>query len=186
MMKNRFILIIGSLLLSAIFLGSCEQADGDRDYGYGYVLMPQSQRIEGFNPVPSGGGKYTYNFAVEDGVLKIFLGVLRSGKIANAAFTVDVTVNGDKAQRFVTSFESAQLMPTSMFTIPNQVSVASNSNQAAFRLEIPVAELKKTAYDGKKLVTCVELSNPSQFTLSEDAFSTIVVVDVNAIRNFFD
>lgn len=185
-MKNRFITIISSLAAAVLLLSGCQQADGDRDFGYGYVMMPQSQRVEGYYAVPSGGGDYTYNFKVEEGVLKIFLGVLRSGKIADKGFSVGIVNNENEAQRFVNTVESAIIMPAGMFTVPANISVPADSNQATFYMEIAVQDIMKADYDGKKLVACIELSNPTNYTLSHDAFSTIVVMDINAIRKYLD
>jgi len=170
----------------------CEKGDGDKDYGYPYVLMPQAQRLEGYYAVPGGGEERTYNFRVEEKKVLVFMGVLRSGKVANGAFSVDITVNDTPAEDFIydqdalenPAVPNAELMPLSFFTLPDKVSVSGDSNQGHFYLEISVSELLKAQYDDKNFVLCVELKNPTKFKLSRDSFRTVVVLDVNAIREF--
>ena len=77
-------------------LASCAKGDGDKDYGVEKVYIPQAMIDGGITNVynvPSGGGEYTYNFSVEEETVEVYLGVLRSGKQAGEAFTVDVVVN---------------------------------------------------------------------------------------------
>lgn len=86
-------------ILFAIFsvcvlaLTSCAEGDGDKDYGLMKIYMPQAMAGGGIGNiynVPSGGGEYTYNFEADGDNINVFLGVMRSGKAAGEAFTVDI------------------------------------------------------------------------------------------------
>lgn len=179
-MRTLFVLFAMSTLL----LSSCGKGDGEQDYGYGYVMMPQSQRIESYYAVPSGGGEYTYNFKIEEGKIKVFLGVLRSGNVKDEAFSVDIVVDKNQAQNYVNKTANAELMPEGLYTFPDRADIAGDSNQAAFYLEIETGAIVEGDYDGKKLVVCIALANPTKFELARDYSSTMVVLNVDEIKKF--
>ena len=80
-------------VISLFALVSCAKGDGDKDYGVEKVYIPQAMADGGISNVynvPSGEGEYTYNFAIEAETVEVFLGVMRSGKQAGQAFSVDV------------------------------------------------------------------------------------------------
>lgn len=185
-MKAKFIIYaIAALAVTFGFLG-CEESDGDKEYGFGKVYMPQATRGDYYS-VPSGGGEYTYNFNVENGKLNVFLGVLRAGKIANAAYSVTVGIDQTAAQTFISkgTVANAMLMPSSIYTIPTSVSVPADKSGETFYLSIDVATLQQAAYDNKQLVLCVNISNPTKFEIADDNTNTMVVINVNAIRGHF-
>ena len=105
-MKNKLILLIAFLCTCAF--AACE-GDGDADYGFGKVYMPQAVSTGGLNnsyAVPSGGGDYTYNFRVENGTVRIILGVIRSGKLSDKkGYTVDVYTSAEDTAAAVSSAE---------------------------------------------------------------------------------
>lgn len=183
-MKRSILFLIAFCLAATTFAG-CGTGDGDKDYGYPYVLMPQAQRLEGYYAVP-GGVDRTYNFRVEDGKIKVFLGVLRSGKVANEAFSVSVDTNGTFADDFIYDriVPEAEPMPASIYTLPSSVNVPAGTDQAEFYLDVDADAVLEPEYDGKNLVLCIELKNPTVFKLSRESFYTIVVLDVDAIREF--
>lgn len=89
--KNNAIVWIG-ILFSVLVVTSCNKSEIDTDQGFAYIYMPQAASTGGVDStyaVPSGGGVSTYNFKVENGRLNITLGVLRSGKLSNASFSVE-------------------------------------------------------------------------------------------------
>lgn len=185
---KKAIIYIGAAFAAILSLAltGCETGDGDREYGYAYVMMPQSQRLEGYYPVPGGSEEFTRNFRVENGNVLVFMGVMRSGKVANKAFSVDIVTNDTAVGDFIYDgiVPGSEQMPEELYTLPEKVDVASDDNDAQFYLELSGEELMKPALDGKNLLLCVELANPTQFKLSRDTFRTMVVVDVDAIRTF--
>lgn len=170
----------------------CQEGDGNLDYGFGYVYIPQATVSGGLNNhyrIPSGAGSDTYNFREESGKLNIILGVTRSGKISNAAgFTVDVVVSSTLTQEAVSSgsIANAVALPSSMYEISDKVTVNPGSNYAAFYLSVNINALMDSMYNGKNLVLAVGISNPTKFELSEKNTVVLVVIDVNAVRLLLD
>lgn len=169
-------------VISLFALASCAKGDGDLDYGIEKVYIPQSMSDGGITNVynvPAGGGEYTYNYSVEEATVEVFLGVLRSGKQAGEAFTVDVVVNTAATASKATEL-GAEAMSSSLYTLPSQVKVDAGTNSTNFTLNLDKAALKAKA--GKKLVLCVGLANPSRYELSEKASEVTVLVDVDALN----
>jgi len=183
--NNRFVLAI--LMFCSVIMAGCEEGDGDADYGFGYVYMPQATVSGGLNnhyPVPSGGGISTYNFIEKDGKVNIFLSVLRSGKISGAAgFTVDVAVSQAETERIISSGEVSNgiVMPSGMYELPNKVTVEPGKDAATFYLSLDVEQLSHYTYIGKELVLVVGINNPTHYELSDENTSTVVIVDVDAL-----
>ena len=163
-------------------LASCAKGDGDKDYGVEKVYIPQAMAngsTANVYNVPSGGGEYTYNFSVEEETVEVYLGVLRSGKQAGEAFTVDVVVNSTTTASQATALK-AEAMPASLYTLPENVKVDAGTNSTLFSLSLNKAALKAQA--GKKLVLCVGLANPSKYELSEKGAEVTVLVNVDALK----
>ncbi len=186
-MKN-LILYLSAACISLFALAGCEKGAGDREYGYPYLLMPQAQRIEGYYAVPGGSEERTRNFRVEEGKVLVFLGVLRSGKVADKAFSVDIVVNDTPAGDFIYDniVPNSIPMPGTVYTLPEKVDVPDGSYNKTFYLELDAVELQKPEYDDKCLVLCVELANPTQYRLARSGYRTVVAVTVGEIRKFLE
>ena len=171
------------MLFSAVcgFLG-CE-GDGDKSYGFEQIYMPQAARGEYFK-VPDGGGEYTHNFVVEDGELKIILCVSRAGSSPYGSYSVNISVDDDATDDFVSRDPTRMVMPNSIYYLPSEVTVTGLSAGGMFYLVIPTSDLNKAAYNNKILVLCVRIDNPTAYELAEDNSMTTVVVDVRQIRDF--
>ncbi|MCL2512017.1 MAG: DUF1735 domain-containing protein [Bacteroidales bacterium] len=175
-----------------MILAGCKEGDGEADYGFGYVYMPQASftGVDNHYPVPSGNGINTYNFVVSEGKdkLNIILGVSRSGKITNAGgFSVNVRVSPAETDEVIVSgeIENAMALPSGMYQMPDLVTVEAGKNSASFYLSVDVNQLKNNTYDGSNLVLAVEISNPTNnFELAEMNTSVVVVIDVDAIQEF--
>lgn len=169
-------------VISLFALASCAKGDGDKDYGVEKVYIPQSMADGGITNiynVPSGDGEYTYNFSVEEETVEVFLGVIRSGKQAGEAFSVDVVVN-DETTAAKAAELGAEVMDPGIYTLPSSVSVAAGTNSKTFHLSLSKAGLKANA--GKKLVLCIALASPTRYELSEKASEVTVLVDVDALK----
>lgn len=169
-------------VISLFALASCAKGDGDKEYGVEKVYIPQSMADGGITNiynVPSGEGVYTYNFSIEDETVEVFLGVLRSGKQAGKAFSVNIVVN-DETTAAQAEKNGAEVMPAGLYTLPEQVDVAAGTNGKTFHLSLDKAGLKENA--GKKLVLCIALVNPTKYELSEKASEVTVLVDVDALN----
>ena len=179
-MRKIIFSVISVICLFA--LASCAKGDGDKDYGVEKVYIPQSMTDGGITnvyKVPSGEGEYTYNFAIENETVEVFLGVMRSGKQSGQAFTVEVVVN-DEASAAMAAKYGAEVMGADLYTLPESVSVDAGSNSKTFHLSLNKAALKEKA--DKKLVLCVGIVNCTAYEISEKAAEVTVLVDVNALN----
>jgi hypothetical protein len=182
-MNNMRKIIFSLMSVICLFaLSSCAKGDGDKDYGVEKVYIPQAMADGGITNVynvPSGEGEYTYNFAIKEETVEVFLGVLRSGKQAGQAFSVDVVVN-DETSATQAAKLGAEVMNAGMYTLPEKVSVAAGTNSKTFNLSLNKAALKEQA--GKKLVLCVGLANCTAYEISEKAAEVTVLVNVDALN----
>ncbi|MCL1934644.1 MAG: hypothetical protein FWF53_12630 [Candidatus Azobacteroides sp.] len=185
---KKIALIIIAVLFLAGFSG-CENGEGTDDYGFAYIYMPQATGSGGLNNnyyVPSGDSTYTYNFKIDadKNELQILLGVLRSGDLSNAAYSVDIIARTDTTAQIISDglVENGMIFPASLYSLPQKVEVAANESGAGFYMAVPVEALKNDSYTDKKLVLTVGLANPSRFELSATNTNTVVILDVNAIR----
>lgn len=185
-MKPYRILSLFTLgLFFAITITSCEKSDGELDYGYENIYIPQSL-LTGSNlnyNIPSGLDSASRNYKLDNNKVNIILGVLKSGTKAAKAFTVDLKSRQDT----VTSILAANLinngvvLPESMYTIPEKVEVTSGNSGQTFYLSVD-ATLLKANYAGKKAVAAFELTNPSRYNLNQKNNKVVVIIDVNALN----
>ncbi|MFT4222107.1 hypothetical protein [Dysgonomonas sp.] len=187
-MKTKIFYIIAALFFAIGFV-ACNDGDGDADYGFGYIYMPQATISGGLNNnyyVPSGSGEYTYNFKVDltTNKVKVILGVLRSGDIGNSAYSVDIVSRTDTTNQIIVSgaISNALILPASLYSLPNSVSVSGSESGTSFYMEIPIDALKMDQYTDKNLVMTVGLANPTAFQLSPKNTSTVVIINVNSLR----
>lgn len=181
-MKNKLILLLAFVCTCAFT--ACE-GDGDADYGFGKVYMPQAVSTGGLNnsyAVPSGGGSYTYNFRVENGTVRIILGVTRSGKLSDKkGYAVDVYTSAEDTATAVAAY-GGEAMPEGLYSLPAAVVVPNGKTGETFYLDIPVLAISRSEYAGKKLVLSVGIRNPSAYELSDTAGKTAVIVNVDALK----
>jgi hypothetical protein len=177
-MNMKKAILYACALLTLVSTG-CDKGDGDKEYGYAYVMMPQSQRLEGYYNVPGGSEKNTRNYIVEEDKVLVCLGVLRSGNVADEAFSVELTTPETPVGDFIYDgiIPGAEAMPASLYTLPSKVDVASGSNASEFYMELDRAQLAGNA--GKTFVLCIELANPTRYKLAREAYRTMVVVRVD-------
>ena len=188
-MKKIVFLAVSVLFFVGFF--ACDKGDGMDDYGFAFIYMPQATVSGGLDNnyyVPSGDGVYTYNFKIDAGKkeLQILLGVLRSGDLPNAAYSVEIVARMDTTNQIIAEgwVEGGMVFPSTMYSLPQKVEVAANRKGESFYMTIPVEALKEDSYTDKKLVLTVGLAHPSRFELSATNTSTVVVLDVNAIRGY--
>jgi hypothetical protein len=189
MIKKIIFIAAAGLLLAGFF--SCEKGDNLDDYGFACIYMPQATVSGGLNNnyyVPSGDGVYTYNFKIDasKGELQILLGVLRSGDLSNSAYSVDIVARMDTTNQILSNglVEGGMIFPSNMYSLPKKVEVAANKSGEGFYMTVPINALKSDNYTDKKLVLTVGLANPSLFELSDKNTKTVVILDVNAIREY--
>lgn len=177
-----------ALMLFATGFMACDGGDGDAEYGFAYLYMPQATSgggLENNYYVPSGGGSLTANYKIKDQKLEIMLGVLRSGQLSNSAFSVDIISRADTTAQIVASgiIPNAVVLKDEQFTLPSKVNVSSDKSGETFYMSVPMDVVKRPEYTGKKLIATVAITNPTQYQLNAKKASTVVIVDVDAIRN---
>jgi hypothetical protein len=188
-MKSKIYKTILTVAFLAWGLTACENGDGNSEYGIPVLYMPQAMSGGGMDntyAVPSGDGEFTYNFKIDMSrkQLDIILGVLRSGLLSNSPYTVDVISSWDTTLQIAQSgsIENAVVMPEEIFTIPSQVSVPGDKSGETFYLSVSLDALERNEYTGKNLMIIIGLANPSRYELHAQKASTVVVVNVDAIR----
>lgn len=187
---RKIILLTVTVLFLAGF-SACDKNAGSADYGFAYIYMPQATGSGGLDNnyyVPSGEGAYTYNFKIDsvNNELQILLGVLRSGNLPNAAYSVDVVARTDTTESILIDglVENGMIFPSGMYSLPQTVNVSKDESGASFYMTIPTGALKDDSYTDKNLVLTVGLTNPSQFKLSDTNTNTVIILNVDAIRKF--
>jgi len=198
-MRKIVYIIVGFVFLLGLF--ACEKGAGSADYGFAYIYMPQATVSGGLNNnyyVPSGDGVYTYNFKIDsvNNNLLILLGVLRSGDLPNKAYSVSVVAQTDTTKSILYDglIENGMLFPSWMYSLPARVDVPGDKSGASFYMTVPIEELKDNVYTDKKLVLTVGIdylennieinTMPLEYELSATNTSTVVILDVDAIRAF--
>lgn len=187
-MKHFKFILIALISLPFISCG-CTKGDSDLDYGEGYVYIAQALSSGGLNnvlTVPSGWGTDTWNFRLEDETVKVFLSVVRSGKLeVEKGFTVDVAAVLDEAQASIDGgiVENAVLLSGEEYSFPSSVTVPDGEDYGTFYLEVPYTVVLNPDYAGKNLVAAVSISNPTAYTLSESNTSVVVAINVDGISS---
>lgn len=184
LIKIKPYIFIIVLCATGFVLGGCKK--DTLTYGEAFIYMPQATQSGGVNNqylVPSGGGDMTRNFRMNNGKVEIMLGVSRSSTLPSEEFTVDVVVRDDETNSFVSS--GAIALPAGSYSLPSRVTVTS-SNEATFYLSVDSAMLiSDLAYSGQKMVLAVGIDNPTKYKLSENNILTMVIIDIDAIRDHY-
>jgi hypothetical protein len=156
--------------------------------------MPQATITGGSNlnyVVPAGRDTFTYNYRIDtkNKVVNIPLGVTRSGKQAGDGFSVTVSSRADTVNTLIgnglikvapNATKTVVLLPTTAYTLPSIVSVASGQYLTSFNLSIDIATLK--TYAGKKVALCVQISNATAYTINTAISKVIIIIDVDTLN----
>lgn len=174
------------LLCCVLFLPGCKKGDGEKDFGLAYIYMPQALATDGVNnhyAVPAGQGSLTHNYIIEDGKLKVILGVLLSGSAKSSGFSVDVVPMTTQTEDVINAgtIAGAMLLPAGAYTLPETVSVGKGSNSNAFYLAVDLETIEDQAYAGKKFLLQVGIANPTKYDLNHTNTSVMVIIDADKI-----
>ena len=181
-------------LMATIVLVGCEKNDSETPFGDSVIYIPQATVGNGQNQiymVPSGKDKNTYNFRVDTlgKIVKVFLGVTRSGLDTYKAYSVDVSTRTDTIATLIanglinppsTTILPVEVLPLTDYNLPTTVSVIDGKYSEGFYLAIKLDALK--TYAGKKVALCVVISNPTNYTLSTVNNKVIILIDVDALK----
>jgi len=181
-------------VMAMIVLVGCEKNDSETPFGDSVIYIPQATVGNGQNQiymVPSGKDKNTYNFRVDTlgKIVKVFLGVTRSGLDTYKAYSVDVSTRTDTVATLIanglinppsTTILPVEVLPLTDYNLPTTVSVIDGKYSEGFYLAIKLDALK--TYAGKKVALCVVISNPTNYTLSTVNNKVIILIDVDALK----
>ncbi|MBO5194352.1 MAG: hypothetical protein J6B62_05600 [Bacteroidales bacterium] len=177
-MKKIFnIFTLVAIAVMAFASSSCEK---QTEWGFKKIYMPQSiitNKPDHEYPVPMTG-QQDNNYSVDNGKLKVFLGVYRSGQGDLQSFSVDVYYDEDASAAAAKAADRVALQKDA-FELPAQVNVPDGSRQNTFYLTVDLDKIKAEhpEYKDKKMIVVVGIRNPTKFELNEDICKTIVVID---------
>lgn len=192
--RCRKILLTVAAVSAAMAFAGCEPTDANKDYGFPKIYIPQATvtGLDNTYPVPNGpfNQNVAYTCYYEDGKLNIALGVVRAGALADQkAFTVDLSVSQSETDRKLSSYSEAgtpaMALPVDLCSIPGKISVPAGDNTGTCYLSVDFEKLalrmdelvEDDVY--KLLVLGLEISNPTEYYLSETNTSVVVVIDLN-------
>lgn len=192
--QTGFLLII---LVSAVFMTSCDKKISDTAFGNTIIYLPQAQQSGGINLnylVPSNISydTTTNNFNVDSihNVVNVYFGVNCSGlQQSLSGYTVNVSTRSDTIMQMIANGTinvapdanlPVVLLPASAYTLPSSVTVSPGTYHANFNLAINFTTLK--TYIGQKVALCIVISNPTKYTLSPTLFQVIAIIDVNKLN----
>lgn len=189
--SNMFRLMV--MLAVALVVCSCEKSANEEEWGNSYVYMPQASLLsDGLNncyTVPSqiNGVK---NYRVENGRIKVFLGVYRSGLEELESYTVQIVADADTCRQCINAasvgdhdekydvYENAVVLPDDCYELPSQVVVSRGERSNTFYLEVLTDRLKQNQLlSGKTLVMAVRLGHVTRYELNAKQAVTMVVIN---------
>ncbi len=179
-MKRIFILF---LFVTTIFVVSCDSKDVFDEDGLTSIYMPQASMLNGgfsnVYPVPFENGNIE-NYALDANTkqMKVVLGVKNSGRSKNG-FSVNVVADLEKTKSVVENqqVENSVQLPEGTYALPQSVSVASESNEKSFFLEVNVQKIidEYPEYFEKKMVLAVKITGNDN--INSALATTLVVID---------
>lgn len=191
--------IVRTLIAVAIaaVLSACSEDDATKDYGFAKVYIPQATMtgLDNSYPIPSGpfyqNSTYTCRYDRPSGILNVALGVIRSGYFKEQkAFSVDLGVSAAETTRKLSEYTDkgtpAVQLPQDLCTIPGKISVPADSADGTCYIGIDIKKLalqQASLYTGteyKLLVLGLEISNPTEYELSDNYTSVVLVLDLNS------
>ena len=190
--------IIKLLPVLALFVfASCEENDATRDYGFAKVYIPQATvtGLDNSYPIPLGplnqNSVYACKYDNAGGQLSIEVGVIRSGYFAvQKGYSVDLSVSdsetADKLAAYAAAGTPAAEMPAAVVTVPSKITVpdGQNGNSVYVGVDMKALALQKSSLfvtdKYKLLVLGLEISNPTEYELSEKNTSVVIVLDLNS------
>lgn len=186
LIKNNLFTLV-ALTAFVLLFTACSKGDGEKNYGLQKIYMPQATTSGGINNhylVPSGEGSLTYNFIVDktSSKVKVVLGVLCSGTAGTDGFSVDVKALVSETEQVLGEVEESKLLPAGSYDLPQSAAVKRGEKSASFYLEVDLDEINDSANDSKKLLLLVGIANPTMYELSDSNTTTLVVIDVDELR----
>ena len=190
--RNIFLAIV-----MAFALGSCQQADSEKDLGFTKIYIPQATitGLDNTYPIPNGSltqnSKYVCKYNEASGTLDINVGVVRSGYVKESkAFSVKLGVCASETQRKLAEYDEkgipASELPLSVCSIPQTISVEQGKNSNSCYVSVNMKALSKdraSIFVGdtyKILVLGLEISDPTEYELADLNTNVVICIDLNS------
>lgn len=155
-------------LLAAV---SCQKPDGDIEWGNALIYMPQAN----YNPyeVPSSNSNVTYELDLDNQLLKVYMGVYRSGLQALESYTVNLYSTTNK-------IKGTQLLDPKYYYYPLSVTCPDGKRDATFCVEV---NLKYLLDNPKKEYSFeIGIDTPTKYKINEALALTMVKISVPNLK----
>ena len=188
-MKKTNILFTAILGVLFIVFHSCDKDDSDTKWGKSKIYMPQASILNGGlsneYPVPFNSDPINKNYEFDSisKVLKIGLGVYRSGLETLEGFSVKVQVDIDASNIAAQNTNRGLVLPAETYSLPSEISVENGERQNSFFLTVDLKKLVDTnpGNASKRLILVVSLSNPSKYELNDKLSKTTIIINASSM-----
>lgn len=154
-------------VMAGCFACSCQKADSDIEWGEALLYMPQAN----YNPytVPDSGSKVTYELDKDARLLKVYLGVYRSGLQPLEGYTVNLYSTQNK-------IKGTLMLDPKYYFFPLSVTCPDGARDAAFCLEVNLDYLLQNKKNNFSIE--IGIDSPSKYELNESLSLTMVRINV--------
>lgn len=142
------------------------------------IYMPQAS---GDGYLISADNPQDYVFDDVAKTLDVKLSVDCPGILYKGLYSVDMIIQSDIVDQWIADelISKAVMLPSDVYTLPENISVLDGESGAEFNLAIDVQKLidNYPELGGNKLLVAVGLDNPSEYGLNESLSTTVVVIN---------
>lgn len=159
-----------SIFFAAIVMAlalSCQKADSDLEWGTALVYMPQASN----NPyvIPGSGSTATYELDQDTRLLKVYLGVYRSGLQPLEEYKVNLYSTQNK-------IKGTLLLDPKYYFYPLSLTCPDGSRDVPFCLEVNLDYLLQNRK--KEFSLEIGIDTPSRYQLNEELSLTTILISV--------
>ena len=180
---NFLLIVILGVFCTGFY--SCDKDDSDTQWGNTKIYMPQASLLNGGlsneYPVPCNADPVNKNYEFDSitKVLKIPLGVYRSGLETKEAFSVKVDADPAASATAAQNIPRGLALPPGTYSLPSEALVESGSREKTFFLTVDLQKVvdASPAAASKQLVLVVGISDPTKYELNEKLSKTTVIIN---------
>lgn len=154
------------------FACSCQKADSDIEWGNALLYMPQAN----YDPylVPNTGPIPTYELDMDSRILKVYLGVYRSGLQSLESYTVNLYSTQNK-------IKGTLMLDPKCYFFPLSVTCPDGKRDVSFCLEVNLDYLLQNKKNNFSIE--IGIDSPSKYKLNESLSHTMVRINVAELVN---
>lgn len=163
---KRFIVIVFAVMVGGLAI-SCQKPDCDIEWGNALLYMPQAN----YNPytVPAANSAVNYEVDRNAHLLKVFLGVYRSGLQPLESYTVNLYSTTNK-------IKGTLMLDPKYYFFPISVTCPDGARDATFCLEVNLDYLLQNKK--KEFSIEIGIDSPSKYEIKEELSLTMVHINV--------